>query len=157
MTNPAVEHGIWQCSGCQKAFVSRWKKVCPNCQRTDYWSGSVDPAARSEALAAAAAALEFQSACVPRDAAAERAHCINAIRDSRGMSDVELIRSERAAVRAESQAEIERLTTELGRLREAAIAVLSGAARDVDVAGDRYVIDSTLRRLSKVLGVKYGQ
>jgi rubrerythrin len=31
----------WQCSGCGWAFGGAWKKVCPCCDREDYWTGSV--------------------------------------------------------------------------------------------------------------------
>lgn len=48
--SPSVEHGCWQCSGCRVVFIGPWKKECPNCQRTDYWTGSVEPKARAEAM-----------------------------------------------------------------------------------------------------------
>lgn len=50
MGKPLIEHGIWQCSGCRKAFVGWWQKTCPNCKRDDCWTGSVEPAARANTL-----------------------------------------------------------------------------------------------------------
>jgi rubrerythrin len=35
----------WQCSGCGWGFDGAWKKVCPCCDREDYWTGSVFPGA----------------------------------------------------------------------------------------------------------------
>jgi protein gp37 len=30
----------WQCIGCRRYFPSPWRKVCPNCGREGYWTGS---------------------------------------------------------------------------------------------------------------------
>ena len=35
----------WQCSGCRFVFPMPWKKLCPSCGLSDFWSGSVDPMA----------------------------------------------------------------------------------------------------------------
>lgn len=53
--------------------------------------------------------------------------------------------------RAQLRAAYAEALAQLGELCDAAQAVLDGRAREVDSAGDRYVIDQTLQKLEAVL------
>lgn len=53
--------------------------------------------------------------------------------------------------RAQLRAAYAEALAQLGELCDAAQSVLDGRAREVDSAGDRYVIDQTLQKLEAVL------